>query len=465
VPARTCVCVATHPGRERDSQHQVHATRPLRYLYSRERRLQAGGHRASPIRLKNSEQMASFAFGTKRAESATAACLAGEARVGSFPTAFNRMRTHILEPLHADAFLVLSRKWTIGWHNSTKPGQEGKYGLGWLNLPSAVTRDNQTAMVNALRPVAHLLVGDDVEFIEWLQTEDARDVAADIQREQFRMRSPPPKGVTPAGSVLPPPCHSWPLSVDGCLENTSIVSSFWVSALRWRTCLAMIEVAEARAGNKLGADQRVLGKEHHGGYERYKWVLRVRPDFFMICHISVGWPLDVNHFDLGPANTTTARWFFFAYDFTLLMPRVAADIAFNVVSLGSTDAPGHCLYGLNPQLCAHCLLMKHGYKGFQLHSKNFGGTVMRACTDLRHERKQKILCPFVEGMSPMDPTENHSCPISLAAVARSGYACNVRHDGIFVTPCKSCRPDERMMAAWRNKTMRSGSDPHPTQSV
>ena len=366
----------------------------------------------------------SYAIHAKRAESSTAACIAGELRAGIVPRVFERIRINAFEPLAADAFLVTSRRWSISYHNSSK------YGAGWQNLPEEVSVENQTALVAALRPVGHLLVGSDVEFAEWLQTDSsiARAVAADLAIEQAR-----PANV----SLLHAACRAWPLGEE-CVGANSVamLGGYTMAALRWRTCLAMIEVAERRAG----------GSAHHtkataAAAEQYNWVLRVRPDLALTCRMSFGFDARRTAAEVSlPANTSrhTNFWFFFDFDFLMLMPRRAADVALRVLPLASAHPAATaltCRGGGQQQLCAHCLLKNYGYKGFQLHHSNFPMlSVARYCTQIRYERLQHAPCTEMTGGIGMSPPSKDVACQPFAAVAQD--ACVHMHDTWLVSMCR-----------------------------
>ena len=76
----------------------------------------------------------------------TAVCVAGETRALIFPQVHARLRTTLVDALHADLYLVLSRGWSHGWHASVKAA-------AWRGVPNEVSAANVTSVVRRLRPI------------------------------------------------------------------------------------------------------------------------------------------------------------------------------------------------------------------------------------------------------------------------------------------------------------------------
>lgn len=375
-----------------------------------------------------------FAITAKRPHSVTAVCIAGEARAGAFPSVFERTRAHLLEPLAADAFMVTSRAWSVSYHkkNESDAQSHGNW-HGWEGLPEEISLENQTAMLKALQPIAHVLVQRDTDFPAWLQHDAARAVAADIVKEQSKN-----------GSFLPLACRTqWPLG-DECLANPeAMLGGYTMSALRWRTCLALIDEAERLA--KVNASDSNTATS--GATVKYTYVLRMRPDFLLRCRLELGWPLRAPLEDL-PRQLPTARWFWFYYDFAMFMPRRLADVALRLLTLASEMANPNCAVGLkNNQLCVPCLMVTFGFHGLQLHLDNVpGSTVSRACTDIRHDRRLRAPCPVIQGIRPMDPQNPEGpCAYNLSELARQQQSfCRSPHDPTANFICSNCRVSKRL---------------------
>lgn len=364
----------------------------------------------------------------KRPFSVTAACIAGEARAGAFPSVFERTRAHLLEPLAADAFLLTSRAWSVSYHVG------GDQNHGWEGLPEEISLDNQTAMVHALQPTAYLLVRRDIELATWLQHNvAARAVAADVMLEQSRN-----------GTFLPPACRSWPLG-RGCVDDAdAMLGGYFMSALRWRVCLALVEESERLARMATTRAGPANDTEASGSpAAQYTWVLRMRPDWLVRCRIETGWPLRAPHV---PELGGTSRWFFFQYDFMLFLPRRGAEVALKLLTKASEMAKSSCKYGAaHNQMCVICLLLVHGFRGFQLHHHNTPATLSRACSDFAHDRLQKAPCQALEGVRPMDPLREGACPFNLSELARRQQDfCRVRHDQFAVACCDGCKVSKRL---------------------
>ena len=79
-----------------------------------------------------------------------------------FPQVHQRQRRLLLDPLAADAFLVLSRRWSvIANHNVAELG----------DIPSEVR--NLSAAIHFLSPVSQFVAQNDSVFASWLSTQSA----------------------------------------------------------------------------------------------------------------------------------------------------------------------------------------------------------------------------------------------------------------------------------------------------
>ena len=88
--------------------------------------------------------------------SVTAACVVGEARAFVLPAVHHGLRARVLQPLLADAFVVVSRRWSRGWHAA--------YHSGWSALPEEVPAATLSKAIAALGPKRSRVVEDDALF-------------------------------------------------------------------------------------------------------------------------------------------------------------------------------------------------------------------------------------------------------------------------------------------------------------
>ena len=219
-----------------------------------------------------------------------AACFVGEARTLSLPAVYTALGRHVIDPLDADVFLVVSRAW------SASP--DSRFGRGSRSSTSPPTAD-LAAAVAALQPRRSIIDEESAELFGGA--------------EQFEQ----------AANILYPKCtkdenstHGRYVSI-GCRAQTAYVA-------RMRLCLMLIEQEES-------VDVAASGRKG----QQYEWVLRSRPDIYSSCMQKHSITRALTYTDkAGSTNRLSA----FQSDLFALLPRAAASTSLRQLVLSRSEA-------------------------------------------------------------------------------------------------------------------------------
>ena len=237
-----------------------------------------------------------------RARAPTAVCLAGEARTIVRANVRSQIYSNLVAAVDADLFLVLSPKWS----NREKVQADETRQADVQPKPFSLTTRKLAELRHALRPVS-TVVAKDEDMLDVISRFDSTIVSADEQRairHCVRLQPFPSRIEDGDGE----PWHRTNFQTGPCAPQLSL-------ALRYRTCLGLIALAEAKRGG-----------------ERYTWVVRSRPDVGLPCAL----PLSV----LRSASARNAV--IFQDDYIALMPRAAADVSLRQVPLARQLNASEC---------------------------------------------------------------------------------------------------------------------------
>mmetsp|Transcript_24098 Transcript_24098/g.54839 ORF Transcript_24098/g.54839 Transcript_24098/m.54839 type:complete len:237 (-) Transcript_24098:577-1287(-) len=222
----------------------------------------------------------------------TAACIAGEVRALVFSGVHERVREFLLATLAADAFLVVSRKWSRTATALTR--------LSFSQVPHVLPHNLANEAIEALNPVTSLVFDNDTELITALTTSRwAANIQADLEANVDWIEAAQPN------------C-TWPPTSE-CLDGERPdIESFWghlMLAIRWRACFLQLSAAE----------------KHRG--KLYTWVLRTRPDFYTTCRVYP--PAYLRMLNKpewkGGRPVGSDKWVIYWWDHAAFMPRAAAN--------------------------------------------------------------------------------------------------------------------------------------------
>eukprot|EP00966_Prymnesium_polylepis_P037439 869199-Prymnesium_polylepis.1 len=263
--------------------------------------------------------------------------------------------------------------WTKGWHEEQSPSK-------WSDAPSVVSADAISAILATLRPQLAVVTADDEPlFGPWSR-------------------------VSLLDEYLPQCNHTAP---------GSRCEGFLLSALRWRVSLALIEKEEQRIG------------------ERYRWIIRTRPDFWMICWMR---PVSAEH--IAALGRFRGQWAGFRLDFAAFLPRVAAQVSLRQAPLASRPGsrPRACTGAISDagrhdyEYCNPCMMRSHGFiiaQGFRW------ATVARHCQTLGDE-VSRIPCNGSAG--PQLPVTKEVCTHSVDNIANVDSFALVKATGNDCVP-------------------------------
>ena len=301
--------------------------------------------------------------------SPTAACVAGEARAFVLPAVHGGLRAHVLEPLRADAFVVVSRRWSRGWHAA--------YHSDWSSMPEEVSPESLSTAIAALRPKRSRVMEDESLFAGGLS------------------------GWRSATERFHPSCTSSqaPWHFPGCSNATGSCTEaafFGVTCMaqlalarRWQLCLELIGEVEV--------EERQL--------VAYSWVTRLRPDSVLPCRLRLQ---DMAGLQVAFGNGTSAArpWAAFIWDYLAWMPRAVANVSLRQAVHGLDVA--YCRdFRQRPEFCNHCLLMQRGVGVLRLTSIPM--EVSRGCQTLSEEKagkRCKFLLPGESAASTAAPLDD-----------------------------------------------------------
>lgn len=345
-----------------------------------------------------------------------------------FPQVYQYQRHYLLEPLAADAFVVVSRKWSAAphhtGHNTTMP-----------NTPDSVHWDNISRVLDHWGAISYVVTTDDTALTRWVwESTDATLIRNDADAYQSARNTRYHREYMHALSPVA-----------------------FMQALRWRSCLALINMAE----------QAAAGERQSIAPSKYSFVLRMRPDFFVDClmqlpavsqRVGDGEPSSSNssvQHGLG-ANMNSglsegsAWWAAYGWDYMALMPRAVADVVLREIPLAADDRVMNCDFNYSQsiwlgamQLCNPCVARGHGIHIIALTTGSFGVNtlqVARSCNTIYQAQRGKWPCHHFRG-PPL---------ASLAGRASQTRSC----PNVLQLDNHAANPDVRQNQLWYRKLER-----------
>ena len=285
-----------------------------------------------------------------------------------FTQVVQMQRRNLLEPLLADAILVLSRQWSVLAHHRVAHATD---------IPSEVPARNLSAAVSHHAPVSQVVAPNDSAFFRWLSQQGEM---APVQLE----------------------LASWRAQELWSSTSRHGAHDYFVPMVRWRVCLRLVTMAEVAGGGK------------------YRQVLRMRPDVFTLCRMQLPCekPLTPQPAPCWKRNGTQ-QWAAFWWDHLSIMPRDVAEVALRQLSvLGAVKLRHSPLCNSSQaQMCNPCLLEAQGVRiialdhlSFMLPGMRQLIQVARHCNTLQAARREQCLGFSGPPMLEQDASHARACP-------------------------------------------------------
>lgn len=309
----------------------------------------------------------------ERSVKSTAACLAGEARALVYANVHTTLQSNLLAPLEADAFLVLSTRWS-------------QIGTG-KGAPHAVSEEAIAAALSYLQPVRHSI--------------SREDNATRFERMV---------------DAYQPGCSSSE-GRDVCMGQLAV-------ALRWRECLGLVEEHESRVRQqpyswfvRVRPDAHLVCRFDEHAVALLSQRLGTRPSHPSVANSSL---------PSATVRPQASLWVGYAWDLFAFMPRQVANVVLQQVPLAQHIKACRD-YRARPEYCNPCVARRHDAKVYTI--RGFPLDVARHCQMMEAEKRGKT-CLGAAGPHPRNvQNATDSCRsiwlepgFSKAAVVRSS-AC------------------------------------------